>query len=461
MTSLLSSCVLEARGVFYRHEPKMEDSNSRNSLLVDLLLPEDKRNNSLYRNFFVFCLSFSVTHATVVGVLVYAASELGPVLGGVSSGLLYVFYALAALFLSKSVLRWQGSKIALLIGLSGTLIYVTTFMLALAWPPAQWYLCVPGSAIGGLGAGILWTAQGSYYTKNAALYAAHQLLQQSTVNNRFAAQFAFIYLASETIATSFVTLMYIVFSSGQWELVAFITYTVLAWIATASCASIQNFTSNTSRLSLMRNIQREVLAVQTLIHTHSRFYLVIPYQLAFGLCSSYIVFYVNGVILPQAGKDGYIGVLSAFVTFTAAAIALPTAKLVERCGKYPVTITGACLFALSSLVVLLLPNHIIASWVIIIPLCAVYGMGRGIWENTNKAVIADIFGDDEEDCEVAFAAIYFFSGISAAAGFFVYPHIPRLLLAALTMFVSLVAAVRNYQLSLVSCSSNAEAVSTI
>ena len=34
----------------------------------------------------------------------------------------------------------------------------------------------------------------------------------------------------------------------------------------------------------------------------------------------------------------------------------------------------------------------LGTWVLIVPYMLVFGIARGIWENTNKSVIADFFG---------------------------------------------------------------------
>jgi hypothetical protein len=46
----------------------------------------------------------------------------------------------------------------------------------------------------------------------------------------------------------------------------------------------------------------------------------------------------------------------------------------------------------------------------------VLGASRGVWENTNKAVIAESF-NDVDFRETAYAAIYFSSGLAGAVGF--------------------------------------------
>ena len=69
----------------------------------------------------------------------------------------------------------------------------------------------------------------------------------------------------------------------------------------------------------------------------------------------------------------------------------------------------------------------------------IYGMGRGTWENTNKAVIADLYADTPDKSTAAFAAISFFNGLAGAIGYFSFSSMGRLGMAALVMITSVVA----------------------
>lgn len=64
----------------------------------------------------------------------------------------------------------------------------------------------------------------------------------------------------------------------------------------------------------------------------------------------------------------------------------------------------------------------------------IYGIGRGTWESTNKAVIADLYVDTPNATTAAFASISFFNGL---AGNLISPFFPLLISTTylfLTMF---------------------------
>ena len=64
-------------------------------------------------------------------------------------------------------------------------------------------------------------------------------------------------------------------------------------------------------------------------------------------------------------------------------------------------------------------------------------MGRGTWENTNKAVVADVYTDTPELSTAAFAAISFSNGLAGAIGYFTFAEASRLTMAGLVMVSSL------------------------
>jgi hypothetical protein len=78
-----------------------------------------EQGNSLYRNFVLMCIAFSLNHGAVVSCLAYSTTELGNDLGSRSSGILYTCYALTALFVSKPFVASLGPKYALLAGVTG------------------------------------------------------------------------------------------------------------------------------------------------------------------------------------------------------------------------------------------------------------------------------------------------------------------------------------------------------
>jgi hypothetical protein len=77
------------------------------------------------------------------------------------------------------------------------------------------------------------------------------------------------------------------------------------------------------------------------------------------------------------------------------------------------TIGGFCL-AYAGFALFVSSDDSLGTWKMIVPYLIVYGVGRGTWENTNKAVIADLFAKTPDLTASAFASISFFNGLAGS-----------------------------------------------
>jgi MFS family permease len=185
--------------------------------------------------------------------------------------------------------------------------------------------------------------------------------------------------------------------------------------------------------SFSASIQKGAGDAANLVRNDLRLALLMPYQLAFGFASSFVPFYVFGVIVNDSDTLGgdWVGLLSAIVTLTGASMGLPAAYIANKFGKPSIMIFGGlCLVAISS-ILFFLDNQTIGSWQYIVLYLIIYGVGRGTWENTNKAVVADLYVEAPNLSTAAFASVSFSSGFSGAIAYFVYPSLGRLYLAGL------------------------------
>lgn len=345
---------------------------------------------ALFRNFVLFCLLFSIAHATVDGVLAFSAAELGASLGSDGSSSLYFFYTFSALLFAKPALRAFGAKRVVLLGLIGLLAYVSSFFLALCVPGTSFVFLV-GASIGGIGAGFLWTAQGSYYSINARAYAfASNDPDSSVALANFASIFASSYLLLETLFKLFATVIYLAKDrQGSWKAVVFGSYVSAAFCAiVAFSMCVKNLTPRfigdggggtslrPSPLSqedhdaegpatffsapgafksisfdepVMVHVQAEaqlsdslmlrssallpptlwedVSAVGRALLRSRRLQLLMPYQICFGLSSGFVNSYVMAKVVAVYLGDGYIGLMSALATLTAVILSWPYAHM--------------------------------------------------------------------------------------------------------------------------------------
>ena len=200
---------------------------------VDLLTRHNRNStsNRLHFNFIIFCVLFSIVHATVDAILSFASTELGPQVGSYTSFLLFFSYTLSALFLAKPFLKYFTKKCGVVLGLSGLLIYVIAFLISLLEPQSSLIIFSVGASVGGITAGILWTSQGSYYSLNATRYAESVSKDDVSAKNSFSSIFAFTYLSFEALVMFLATLIYWLQKHGtiqgnNWKIIVFGMYSV-------------------------------------------------------------------------------------------------------------------------------------------------------------------------------------------------------------------------------------------
>lgn len=487
----------------YSRRKTDDEINRATSALKMSTDPKAGNASSLKSNFWLFCIFYSVIHGAVDAVLAFSAAELGTNLGSLGGTVLYVFYTCSALLIAKPCLQYFESKNTVFLGLVGLLIYVLGFFLAILVPSAAPILFLSGCAIGGIGAGFLWTGQGSYYTLNATYYALAANSSRPEAITNFAGIFAGAYLSFETVYKFLGTFVFVVVgiaSSSAWQPILFGIYTATALISTIFFwAKVQplkdhpslhmqsyevvhtddsvpeneaqrkgllsktddaeplatptkgSLTFRTKKQShsyldtpdtnkvTSATILSDVLAVGHLMFSVRKLQLLIPYQICFGLSAGLVDTYVNGVIVKNYIGDGYIGILSGLVTLSAALLAAPFAIVGnsrEGRGKDWIMIGGGLCFAVGGLMLLVLTDAQIARWPVIIAYYIFHGAARGVWENTNKAVVSEMFESSPSVRDAAFATVYFSSGLAGALGFAFFQFLNKSTIALINLAIS-------------------------
>jgi MFS family permease len=429
---------------------KREDPGEAHPLLADergggaAALPavDESEVSDLYRNFLTMCAAFALNHGSVTSCLAYATAELGNSLGGVGSGVLYVCYALTAFLLAKPVVSMVGPKTGLLIGVAGYCVYIGGFLFAVLVPALSWPVFILACAIGGVAGGLLWPSQGRYFARNAKLYSELSRIPVDQVNSTFAGIFAANYLGFEMVTKVLATVIFVV-APDMADYLVFTVYTIIAVASVFSILSLRDLSEYGTWDFSITAVSTQVFSVATLVTDDLRLMLMIPFQVAFGFCSSFVPYYVLGTVIAGSSQLGttWVGLLSAIIVATGAVTAIPSAFLANKLGKPIVmTIGGVCL-SFAGFVFFFLSDTQLGTWALIIPYLIIYGFGRGTWENTNKAVIADLFSDAPEHSTSAFAAVSFSNGFAGAIGYFTFSSISRDAMASVVTVASVIAIV--------------------
>lgn len=490
------------------------------SISTDTARQRKSYNAGLFLNFIYFSIFYSITHATVDAVLAFSTAELGATIGSWAGFVLYIFYTLSAFFLAKPALNLLGPKRSIMCGLAGFLAYVGSFYVALLHPPSAFAIFVLGAAVGGTGAGILWTAQGSYYVINAELYAKQEGRDMAEVSTNFAAIFAASYLGFEASFKIIATAVYVGERSGStssWQVVVFGMYTAAALVAVSAfqlktmplesnehritlitadgansshgilgieagdsinstglnpatlnpiqdqgaetrdeiSAASRDDSSNGSQINMSRGsriagsrtdklwwkeVRADSFAVWVALLRSAPLRYLIPYQLCFGFAASFVNTYINAVVVAGQQGDGYIGFLAGAATITAVILAAPYAYIANnvKAGMWYVMIFGGCCFLYAGIAALSMSVEQLGTWQSLVPFFIIHGAARGVWENTNKAVIADYFADQTMR-DSAYAAVYCSSGLTGAIGFLLFKFVPSTAVAALNLIMAFLA----------------------
>lgn len=271
----------------------------------------------------------------------------------------------------------------------------------------------------------MWTAQGRYFQRSALLYANETDASLVDINIKFAGIFAMAYLGIETLTKVLATVVYIVTPTHASAIIfsIYLFLSVVSVIVVALLSDLQE--TGTGDLNVEIIFINSVAAIQ-LVSTDPALALLVPFQIAFGFASSFLPFYVLGTVIGKSKTIGatYLGFLSAIIVLVGCIIAIPSSQASMIIGKPIVMTIGALCLAYTGFALLIFSNEELGTWTIILIYLVIFGIGRGIWENTNKAMIADLYLDSKQST-TAFASITFFNGMAGALGYFTFEHMVR------------------------------------
>lgn len=410
------------------------------------------------KNFHTMSLAFSLNHAIVVTCLAFTSTLLGDSLGSTALGVMYVCFAVSAFLAANVVVLGVGSKDALVFGMIGYMVQTGGFFLSLVLKMASIYLAWPVTvvsyAIGGIAAGIVWTAQGRLYRLHAKLYAERANVELSFVNTHFASLFTSYFLGFETIIKIFASAVFILFSASTLLVLILFAFYVFGALVTVYMTNHiidleedvnpqrDNLTSSPSLIDLAASysgqnlvtvetigqkaggilnklsasynkshstteataasttnpdgtkkkrkflsdwdfsaIQKTTLLAAHLLWKDRKLALIMPYQIAFGLTSSMVTYYILGTVVADSNTLGseYVGLFAGLVVLSGALMSSPMAHYANLKGKaFIISIGNAALLA-CSLIMLVYNDEEIGTFGMMLLFSIVFGIGRGVW----------------------------------------------------------------------------------
>lgn len=285
-----------------------------------------------------------------------------------------------------------------------------------------------GAAFGGIAAGFLWTAQGAYFARNAELYAkaGGRIFGSDTAEvttaratGLFSSIFAALYLGFEVVMK--------LLSSILPEPAQLPFYAFAAASSAAGLVLIRALPP--AAPPVQKPLLQKIGTASSLLFSYRPIQLLAPTEMVFGFSAAMMNAWVNGELVSCKegciGKD-YIGYFGTLTTVSAALASSCAGWYTTQTeggifkGKTPVMLGGNGSFGVLGLIVLLFPvSSFYGSVAMLTPLYLLQGIGRGIFESTNKAVIADYCPGERS--EAGFASFVILSGAASTIMFFVIP----------------------------------------
>lgn len=416
----------ERSGSSYQQVPTLEDDDLERPILdndEDLVVQTSDQisaRRTLW-NFTLMSILFSANHGSVVSCMGLATAQLGST-GAIQSGILFFFYTASALLGSTYITKKVGSRQALMYGMGLYCVYVGFFWLATLATSEEMVKTFAwgGAAVGGVGAGFLWTAQGAYYAACAEEHARHldQSVEISTAS--LAGIFAFLYLTEEVLLRLLSTFL---LESGiaSWETI-FGVYTAVAFLSVVPVPFLRDYgsadrTFDNNNESLSSIFDKATVAGKLLVKDPKMKYMI-GLNAVFGFTAAFLGSYVNGEVLPVALNDEngkMIGVLTSWTAFAAAGCSLLFGRLARVTGKGPILIGGGFCFMMVVLPFLIQPDAHDYNLYSLLFVYTMQGVGRATFEGTLKATFADFFSYEKEG---AFGNIIIQNGLAGAIGYF-------------------------------------------
>jgi MFS family permease len=372
------------------------------------------------RNFITMSALFSAVPAAALACLSLATARLGSV-GAWQSGVLYLAYTLSAVLGATYVVKRLGSRNAMILGMTFFCMYVGAFLIATVWPSTLKVAALTGAAIGGIGSGLLWTAQGVYFSQASEEYSLKSGQDWASSTSMLAGIFAFILLAEETVLDLLSTFLIRVFGV-PWDVI-FALYAGVAVVATSCMVYVKEYPKElstggaSSSSSSFATILYKVTAAFRLLVTDSKMKYMIGLNAVFGFAGAFLNSFVSGEVVPVALGDtnsSYVGLLVAIHGGVAAISSLGFGQLSQTVGKGPILVIGALSFAGVAIPFLIQPDLEEWTWGLLIMVYAFQGIGRATFEGTLKAIFADYFPYEKEG---AFANIILQNGLASAVAY--------------------------------------------
>jgi hypothetical protein len=336
------------------------------------------------------------------------------------------------------------------------MVYILAYPFAALYEDVALPLVVVGGLTGGVAAGFIWSAQGSYFAKSAQFYADLAHIPRERASAILSGRFSGFYLGLELIVKVIASVL-LDAGVANAEVVVFFLFGIIAICGTLLMTCITDFGrgGSSTRASLgelpaeseplLESVKKKALVTSQILFYDNKMQLMLLLNAAFGFNASFNSFYVGGVLVRDSIGANNVGYLTAISSASAAILALFMPTLTNLIG-YPKTMAlgvASWLIYLAMIVSVTDDIGTFGTWGWLVLIFILIGVGRGVWEAVVKAVFADFFAYNST---AGFAALHVQSAASSAVGYFVYPEVGKYFQILICMLIA-VFGLRDYILA--------------
>jgi hypothetical protein len=383
---------------------------------------------ALHSNGLRLSTAFAANEGALLAVVALSAALVEPRTAALANALLYLFFALGCLA-SPAAVRHLGDRRSLVLGTSAYTLYVAAYIF-----PSRAGVPVAASLAGACGA-VLWTAQGHYFARNARLHAAAVAAEAGSVAgaaevsqavSRFASIFAVAFPLALACFKALSALLIAGFKSPS------LVYTVLAASALASVwhmSGVADLSETEGPADESESPQSVAQAATEVVRAHlsePTLLLMLPTNLAFGMCSAFFPFAITLLAKDSLGEAA-VGWLYSLSNLIAAATAFACGEHCRLNGpdgrRRCVAVGAACFFFCTSAVWLRSGDK--GGWGVrsLSLLFCLYGVGVSVWQGRIMAFFGEAFPGHSS--LAAFSSLKLQSGLASALCFFILPSANR------------------------------------
>jgi hypothetical protein len=427
----------------------------------------DDKIYKLKMKFWWFSWIASLNHALNYVTTSYASSLLDPLLGGIILGLTWTLNAVSGLTIATPAVRILGFKTSMVISLWGYAIQIATLYWAVVTDDVNtaWTVAIIGSTVAGFTSAIWWTSQGVYFDdicvaidEQFVVYEHHvgsvsfdnldetadatpngsskPTLTIDSIRADLASHWTMIYQSADIIVFLSLSIFPITGVISITEVL--LGLVILGVITSVLGMSFENVKVSNREVS-MKEIYNGVVAVPKQFKTDARVSLLAPFVFGFGITTAMFAYYINDDVVSSNLGTVTLGFLEAWSYFVAVLSAYPYSWIANRFvkGQDWVIQFGSFAFLLCGVFVLSFNDETLGLWPVILFVKGLYGLGRGVFEGSCRAVYAQMFTG--EDLSTAFSGQTLSAGFSGGICFFLFGVLNQMAIASITIVNGLVA----------------------